>query len=234
MRIEAGKFALAGAGSSGGAYLYGDDDEAINSEDEMGGPSDMDLATQAAREQHFEQQLARRGLHVKRILPDGNCLFRCVADRVYGDAEMHDVVRRLCLDHIERERDHFSAYMTQDFDAYVRRKRRDRVFGNHLEMQAISEIYNRPVHVFDARGDGEAPMNAFSVATTEGEEIAQVGAPLRLSYHGRNHYNVIIDPDRADVGEGLGLPGLQPGLADRQQMDRAIGESETSELEARL
>ena len=38
---------------------------------------------------------------------------RAVADRVYGDAEMHDVVRRLCLDHMERERDHFSPYITQ-------------------------------------------------------------------------------------------------------------------------
>ena len=77
----------------------------------MGGPGEVDAAAQVAAEQYFERQLARRGLHVKRILPDGNCLFRCVADRVYGDAEMHDVVRRLCLDHMEKERDHFSAYV---------------------------------------------------------------------------------------------------------------------------
>ena len=102
----------------------------------MGPGEDMDLATAAAREQHFEQQIAQRGLEVKRMAQDGNCLFRCVADRVYGDAEMHDVVRGLCMDHVERERDHFSAYVTEDFDAYVQRKRRDRVHGNHLELQA--------------------------------------------------------------------------------------------------
>ena len=116
---------------------------------------------------------------------------------------MHDVVRRLCLDHIEKERDHFSPYVTQDFDAYVARKRRDRTHGNHVEIQAISEIYNRPVHVFDATsGDAQQPMNTFSGAPSDGEP----SAPLRLSYHGRNHYNVIFDPTHADAGVGLGLP----------------------------
>ena len=143
--------------------------------------------------------------------------------------QMHDVVRRLCLDHVEKERDHFSQYMTQDFDAYVLRKRRDRTFGNHLEIQAISEIYNRPVHVFDVNGDAAAPMNTYA-ASTEGDP----GVPLRLSYHGRSHYNVLVDPSHADVGEGLGLPGLQPGLADRMQVEQAVDASETSALEAQL
>ena len=143
---------------------------------------------------------------------------------------MHDVVRRLCIDHVERERDHFSQYITQDFEAYVARKRRDGVFGNHLEIQAISEIYNRPIHVYDAHGgDADTPMNAFT-ASTEGEP----GAPLRLSYHGRSHYNVIFDPSHADAGVGLGLPGLEPGMADRMQLEQAATASEESALEAQL
>ena len=180
-------------------------------------------------ERRFEERLRARGLHIRRMLDDGNCLFRSVSDRVYGDAEMHDVVRRLCLDHMEKERDHFSQYVTEDFDAYLRRKRRDRVFGNHLEIQAISEIYNRPVHVFDVRGDTEAPMNTFT-APSEGE----AGAPLRLSYHGRSHYNVIVDPTVADVGDGLGLPGFHPGLADRMQVEQAQQASETSAIESQF
>ena len=247
MRIEAGKAcppfrglpssSAATSSSSGAAssQLYHSDniphataDEAINSDDEMG-DSFVDQATQAAREQQFEEHLAKRGLELKRMAQDGNCLFRCVADRVYGDAEMHDVVRRLCMEHMEKERDHFSQYLTQDFDAYVARKRRDRTFGNHLEIQAISEIYNRPVHVFDGHGEAAEPMNTFA-AETEGDP----GAPLRLSYHGRSHYNVLVDPSHADVGEGLGLPGFQPGLADKLQVEQARDASEASALEAQL
>ena len=38
--------------------------------------------------------------------------------------------------------------MTEDFTAYVTRKRLDNVHGNHIEMQALSEMYNRPIEVF--------------------------------------------------------------------------------------
>ena len=204
------------------------DNEPVNSDDELD-QQPISAAEYAELERRFEERLRARGLHIRRMLDDGNCLFRSVSDRVYGDAEMHDVVRRLCLDHMEKERDHFSQYVTEDFDAYLRRKRRDRVFGNHLEIQAISEIYNRPVHVFDVRGDAGAPMNTFT-APSEGE----AGAPLRLSYHGRSHYNVIVDPTVADVGDGLGLPGFHPGLADRMQVEQAQQASETSAIESQF
>ena len=59
-------------------------------------------------------------------------------------------------------------------------------------------------------------------------------APLRLTYHGRNHYNVLFDPNEPDVGVGLGLPGLQPGLADAMQMNSALEASEQEGLEAEL
>ena len=39
-------------------------------------------------------------------------------------AEMHDVARQLCMDHMEEERDHFSQDVTQGLGAYLRRKRR--------------------------------------------------------------------------------------------------------------
>ena len=86
--------------------------EALNSEDELEQPT-VHQAEQAELERRFEEKLLARGLRIRRMAEDGNCLFRAVSDRVYGDAEMHDVVRRLCLDHIEKERDHFSQYVTQ-------------------------------------------------------------------------------------------------------------------------
>lgn len=38
--------------------------------------------------------------------------------------------------------------MTEDFAAYVSRKRLENVHGNHIEMQAMSEMYNRHIEVF--------------------------------------------------------------------------------------
>lgn len=171
--------------------------------------------------------MAQRGLHIRQMAKDGNCLFRCVSDRVYGDADMHDVARRLCMDHMEKERDHFSQYVTQDFDAYISRKRRDGTFGNHIEMQALSEIFSRPIEVY-ARS--EQPINTFQSSEGASSDVP----PLRLSYHGRNHYNVLVDPDSPDVGVGLGLPGLQPGEADASQMRDATHASEQEAIERDL
>ena len=159
------------------------EEEACNSEDEydshvQGGPE---------QEQAFQAQMAQRGLEIRQMEKDGNCLFRCIADRVYGGADMHDVARRLCMDHMQKERDHFSQYVTQDFDAYLLRKRRDGTFGNHIEMQALSEIYSRPIEVY---AQSDTPVNTFQSAEGSGSDVT----PLRVSYHGRNHYNVHSPP----------------------------------------
>ena len=38
--------------------------------------------------------------------------------------------------------------MTEDFDSYIRRKKNDYCHGNNVEMQALSEMYNRPIEVY--------------------------------------------------------------------------------------
>ena len=39
--------------------------------------------------------------------------------------------------------------------------------------------------------------------------------PIRISYHGNVHYNSLVDPYKATIGVGLGLPGYQPGVSDK-------------------
>jgi OTU domain-containing protein 5 len=108
--------------------------------------------------------------------------------------------------------------VTEDFSQYVTRKSRDGCFGNNVEIQCIAEIFNRPVHVYSYSAD---PINIF-----HGNYDAKALPPIRLSYHGGNHYNAVIDPYEATVGVGLGLPGMVPGEAEKQQMEKAIAMSE--------
>jgi OTU domain-containing protein 5 len=133
---------------------------------------------------------------------DGNCLFRSIADQIYGDEEMHSVVRAMCMDYMVKERDHFSQFITEDFDAYITRKREDKCYGNNVEMQAFTEVFGRPIEVYSGRGD--APMNIFNGSYTTDNP------PILLSYHGGNHYNSVIDPNNPSVGVGLGLPEYKP------------------------
>ena len=44
--------------------------------------------------------------------------------------------------------DYFSNYVTEDFTTYINRKRKSTCHGNHIEMQAMAEMYNRPVEVY--------------------------------------------------------------------------------------
>jgi hypothetical protein len=192
------------AALAGGAGSSFSQEEAHNSEDEY----DSHVTGGPEQERNFEEQMAQRGLHIRQMAKDGNCLCRCVSDRVYGDADMHDVARRLCMDHMEKERDHFSQYVTQDFDAYISRKRRDGTFGNHIEMQALSEIFSRPIEVY-ARS--EQPINTFQSSEGASSDVP----PLRLSYHGRNHYNVRtlaaclpLPPPLRPTTAGLGAAAL--------------------------
>ncbi|RWW01046.1 hypothetical protein GW17_00035938 [Ensete ventricosum] len=53
------------------------------------------------RERLFELEIRRtKGFEVKKMLEDGNCLFRAVADQVYGDPEAYDLARQMCLDYM--------------------------------------------------------------------------------------------------------------------------------------
>lgn len=47
-----------------------------------------------------------------------------------------------------KNREYFAQFVTEDIDSYVSRKRNNHVHGNHIEIQAISEIYNRPVELY--------------------------------------------------------------------------------------
>lgn len=164
---------------------------------------------------------------------DGNCLFRAVALQVYGDSSMHDRIRQQCLDFMARDPEHFAPFVVDEtgsdeattetnrtaFSLYIRRKRQSGVHGNNPEIQAMSELFNRPVEVYTP-DRGSQPLNIFQTGYTTTD------TPIRLSYHDGNHYNAVIDPLVPTAGLGLGLPGLQPGLADQLQVAQAKKESE--------
>jgi len=158
------------------------------------------------KDRRFERNMRRQGYLIKKMGEDGACLFRAVADQLFGDEEMHRCVRAQCMDYLESNRDYFEQYVTEPFEEYVTRKRFYQVHGNHLEIQAMSELYNRPIHIYCYSSE---PINIFQCVSRNNHEIA---VPLRLSYQRGIHYNSIVDPNNTAIGVGLGLPGLKPDL----------------------
>lgn len=166
----------------------------------------------------------RRGWLCEPMEEDGACMFRAVAFHLYGDQGMHGTVRDHCMDYMARNKEHFQDFVTEEYEGYIARKRHDRTYGNHVELQAISELYNRNVEVY---AYGVEPINTF---TSQGN----TDAPIRVSYHGNIHYNAIHDPNRPSFGVGLGFAGLMPGEADRSQVEKAKALSEQASVDQEL
>ena len=131
--------------------------------------------------------------------------------------------------------------MSENFETYIERKRKNDCFGNHIEIAAMSEMYNRVIEVYCySTGMNKVSSNYFhslkKFLLTEPINIFQGtqqtdNAPIRLTYHKGTHYNSLVDPYEATVGVGLGLPGYQPGLADKNLMSEATRQSENFHIE---
>ncbi|XP_063136190.1 OTU domain-containing protein 5 isoform X4 [Rattus norvegicus] len=185
----------------------------------------MDPAT-VEQEHWFEKALRdKKGFIIKQMKEDGACLFRAVADQVYGDQDMHEVVRKHCMDYLMKNADYFSNYVTEDFTTYINRKRKNNCHGNHIEMQAMAEMYNRPVEVYQYSTE---PINTFHGIHQNEDE------PIRVSYHRNIHYNSVVNPNKATIGVGLGLPSFKPGFAEQSLMKNAIKTSEESWIEQQM
>lgn len=202
-----------------------------NSDDEYREENQRDDGLEA----DFAARLARRGLVIKEMEGDGACMFRAIAEQIYGDQEMHGQIRRLCMDYMLNNKDHFREFITENYESYIDRKRADHVHGNHVELQAISEMFARPVEVYQY---SDEPINVLLPRSEGAPEVggastssAQQYPPLRLSYHRAVHYNAILAPNVPTIGVGLGLPGMIPGEADKNLMASAMKTSELEHIE---
>ncbi len=83
---------------------------------------------------------------------------RKMVDRYIHENNMSDICHAIWLQ--RKNADFFRQYVTEDFSAYLHRKLTDQCHGNHIEMQALSELYNRPIEVYQySTGEWLMPIN---------------------------------------------------------------------------
>lgn len=138
--------------------------------------------------QDLVKQLQPLNLRVVKMEPDGNCLFRAIADQLCGDPEEHNHYRDMCCNHMIENADEFSLfYADEDFEtscdcfgAYVERMRSPGNWGSQLELMAICQTFGVNVIVHQV-GSPSYEME-FSPADAR---------CLQLSYHDGEHYNSV-------------------------------------------
>ena len=62
---------------------------------------------------------------------DGNCLFRAIANQLFGDAELHYRLRREACKYMSQNKDLYEDYMENDrnINDYIAWMKRDGTFG---------------------------------------------------------------------------------------------------------
>lgn len=79
---------------------YNSGDEYASNENHGSATNAWSPEEQNEMERRFEKKLRKKGYLIAKMGEDGACLFRAVADQVYGDQEMHELVRKLCCDYM--------------------------------------------------------------------------------------------------------------------------------------
>ena len=174
----------------------------ININNKLLGKKTMSNSTPLNEEQEikFQKIMENNGFLIKKVVGDGNCMFRAFSDQVYGSEKYHNVLREKCMDYLVIQKRFFQEFIEGDFDCYINEKRKDGIWGDDIELEALSEIYNRPIEIYSG---SEKPLRCFHEDkklylnnTNKGIVIT----PIRLSYHGRKHYNSIV-PKKDDTNK---------------------------------
>jgi hypothetical protein len=156
-------------------------------------PLNTGRRTELAEEAFFDR-MENAGLHIVEVQYDGNCLFRAVSQLLYDTEDEHEQLRNKCVEHMEKYRARFELFCTGDMDEHLKRMKRVSTYGEELEIKALEEVLDRVFYVYSvesASAAGQA-LVPISVNIDECNLLGGV-APVKLSFHGKNRYNAVMD-----------------------------------------
>ena len=142
-------------------------------------------SAQDSRADHMtlDQRLKAYGLQEKTIKGDGNCQFRSLSDQLFGTPDRHVEVRRMVIAQLMRNTDDYSVFVPDDYSDYVRKMSKDGEWGDHLTLQAASDVYGRRICVLSTY-----EKNFLIEITPKNMRHPRV---LWLSFWAEVHYNSI-------------------------------------------
>lgn len=153
--------------------------------------------------QLFAKLLKEKNLKMHEVQPDGNCMFNSIISQKYGtviESRMKEL-RKGTSAYMRKHKDDFLPFATNtktgdmlsedEFEKYCEDMEHTSAWGGHLELRAISQIYQQRVEIYQA--------SASTIFIGE-ESHNQQHHPLRLSYHHHQyglgeHYNALLPVD---------------------------------------
>lgn len=181
-----------------------------------------------SEEKLLNSLLSAHKLRIVEMGGDGNCLFRAFSYQIYGSEDFHEIVRKASMDYILIEKDFFQDYVADGIiglTRYVEKKSKDGVWGDDLEIQALSEIYERCVYVYayspkDTENSVPKPMKTFHESFLHFGDSSPNHSPIRLAYCGKCHFNSVIEDDEDWLQKKKEL-ALSPGELEKEALRNA-------------
>ena len=89
----------------------------------------------------LKQRLSYYGLHMLQVGGDGNCQFRSASQQLFGTEAHHGYVRQQAVEYMRSHKALFSGFCADavEFERYLARMARDRMWGDELTLRAISD-----------------------------------------------------------------------------------------------
>lgn len=139
------------------------------------------------------------GLYATTIQGDGNCLFRSLADQLYGkdDLKLAMVIRQSIVDYMILHSSYFEIFYSSEWDEsweqYVDRMSRSSVYGGNLELAAFASAYQLDVVVYQA--DLRYVITPIEEIKGEKRVTLEDGGErpekVHIAYHTWEHYSSV-------------------------------------------
>jgi len=143
----------------------------------------------------FTAKLKQQDLEIREVAADGNCLYRGFAVCIYGREDEHERVRQECCEYMHQQRQFFENFIP-DFDETMALKNKQYEWGDHVDIIAMSELYNVRVHIYEY--DKEADVALRTLASG-----GELNLPIvMLSRHREKHYNILHSSGRPNCVVG--------------------------------
>lgn len=147
------------------------------------------------REFLFREKMRKQELGIHPIESDGNCLYRAVAQKIFGDQENFSLVKLKCFDYMQKNKSDFAPYVEsgETMEQYIARKRKDCVWGNEMEIKSIVEAFQVRVLVYGyTLAKTDYFFSSEYLPKEKGESsFVDPEKTVHLSFQFTNHYNLL-------------------------------------------
>eukprot|EP00966_Prymnesium_polylepis_P219979 5089010-Prymnesium_polylepis.1 len=146
--------------------------------------------------QRLQERLRTLGLREHPITGDGACMFRAVADQLWGKQERHAEVRQRAIETLRAQRDHFAPFVPDDesFEQYLRRLSQPGEWGDNLMLQALASAFGVDINLVTTFPDAKIVRVETAAG---GGAAAQHPRQLWLGFYADVHYVSVSADERS-------------------------------------